>query len=615
MCGIVGYTGPRQAAPILLDGLSRLEYRGYDSAGIAVLGLEERFQARKAVGRLDALRHALDSDMPEGRTGIAHTRWATHGRPTVDNAHPHMDCHNRVAVVQNGIVENYLPLKQALRARGHAFLSQTDTEVLPHLIEERLADGLALDDAVREGLRDVVGAMALVVSAVDQPEALVAVRSGNAGGLLVGLGEGDMFIASDLPALLPYTRRVVYLNSGDAVTVTPQGARFWGLADGKALVRKPQTVAQDPVSVAKEGYKHFMLKEIAQQPDVLTDVIRGRVDLEAGALYLEEMDGLALTLRAVSRVLFTGCGSSFHAALLGRRYMEDIARLPSEAEVASELRYRNILLGPDTLVVSVAQSGETVDTLAAMEMARALGAPQVTLSNVAGSQSTRIADATLLLRAGPEVSVAATKTFTASAVTLYLLALHMGVLRGTVPPNASARLLTDLARLPALVGAVLQKASTIEDLARKLYRKQDMVYLGRGAGYPIALEGALKLKEVSYIHAEGIAGGEMKHGPIALVDENMPVVAIALQDAQRDKMLGNIEEIKARDGSVIALLSDGDTDLAERVDHAILVPPISPALSPVLAAVPLQLFAYYIGVLRGADVDQPRNLAKSVTVE
>ena len=615
MCGIIGFVGPgKHAVPILLEGLSRLEYRGYDSAGLAVVDPAGGFHLQKAVGRLDMLRQAVDESSALGDVGIGHTRWATHGRPTEDNAHPHLDCTGRIAVVQNGIVENYLPLKRDLQAAGHTFSSQTDTEVIPHLIEEELNEGAPLEAATRQALARTVGAMSLLIAFHDYPQTLIGLRTGNAGGLVIGYGDSEMHVASDLPALLPHTRSVSYLAPGEGTTVTSDGARFWTL-DGAPLERSPQTIAQDPIAAAKEGYKHFMLKEIHQQPDVVADVLGGRVDMEALTLRLEELDPIATKLAGIRRVLFTACGTSLHAAMLGQRYMESIAGLPAEAEVASELRYRDAILGPDTLVVSISQSGETADTLAAMEMAKEQGALQITLTNIDGSQSTRVADATLPLRSGLEVGVASTKTFMASLVTLHLLAIQLGTLRGHLSGQRAAELISDLARLPHLLGDVVARAPEYEDLARRYHASADFLYLGRSHTYPIALEGALKLKELTYIHAEGYAGGEMKHGPIALIDENMPVVAIALQDELHDKMLSNVEEVLARDGKVIALLTDGDDSLAGRADGVMTVPHISRALSPLLATVPLQFFAYYIGVLRGADVDQPRNLAKSVTVE
>ncbi|MBI4328258.1 MAG: glutamine--fructose-6-phosphate transaminase (isomerizing) [Chloroflexi bacterium] len=613
MCGIMGYTGGRQAARLLLEGLGRLEYRGYDSAGIAVLSTDG-FRVMKTVGKVDALRDALEGGLPSGTLGIGHTRWATHGKPSLANAHPHLDCHGRVAVDQNGIVENYLSLKADLLRRGHTFVSQTDTEVLPHLIEEALGGDLPLEEAMRQVLKQAQGALALLVADARSPDTLIAVRSGNAGGIVVGHGEGETFVASDLPALLPFTRKVSFLGNAEIAVLRSGRALFTDL-QGKAIAKESVAAALDLLSAAKGGYKHFMLKEIMEQPDTLTDAFRGRVDLEDGGLDLPELAPVLRHLARIQRVVLTACGTSHHATLIGRQYIESIAGLPATAEIASELRYRDTHLGPETLVVSISQSGETADTLAAMEEAARQGAAQITISNVPGSAATRLAEATLFIQAGLEVGVAATKTFTGSLLCLYLLAIHLGLERRALPAKRAAELLQDLALVPSLVGRLLEQAPVYEDLAGRLARYQNFLFLGRGLGYPVALEGALKLKEISYIHAEGSAAGEMKHGPIALVDNQVPVVAVAPRGLLREKMAGNIEEVRARDGIVIGLLTQGDDELAARVHHSLLLPEASPLLLPVLAVVPLQLLAYYIGLRRGCDVDQPRNLAKSVTVE
>ena len=614
MCGIMGYIGEREAAPIVLEGLARLEYRGYDSAGLAILQPTSEFATRKSVGNLASLRAELNGDLPGGYLGIGHTRWATHGPPSVSNAHPHLDCDGRVAVVQNGIIDNYASLKADLVSRGHRFQSQTDTEVLPHLIEEEISTGLELEDAVREALLRVSGALALLVASDLHSDVLVAARTGNAGGLVIGLGEGEMFVASDMPALVSLAPEVAFMNSGEVAVIRSDAVRLTDMK-GESIAMKPFAVGQNPMAVTKGDHKHFMVKEIMEQPKTLLDAIRGRVDLDGSALRLEELDGLAERMRSARRVILTACGTSYHAALVGRRYLEQVARIPVEVEISSELRYRDIVIGPEDLVISVTQSGETVDTLGAMEhLARATDL-QVVVTNVPGSQATRIAPATIEMRSGPEIGVASTKSFTSSIVCLYLLALRLGELRGSLSPESLAERLRDLAEMPRLVGSVLANTGQVERLADEFSIAKNFLFLGRGSTYPIALEGALKLKEISYIHAEGYPGGEMKHGPIALIDSEMPTLAIAPEGDHYTKMANNIEEIKARNGVVVGLLTEGDQALVERVDHTLFIPRVSAPLLPVVASVPVQLFSYYMGLKRGADVDQPRNLAKSVTVE
>ena len=614
MCGIVGYVGRKAATPILLDGLRRLEYRGYDSAGIAVIDPGGRLVVRKAVGKLSVLEEQVNAAVPEGSLGIGHTRWATHGRPSTENAHPHTDCTGRVVVIHNGIIENYPSLKQQLLERGHIFTSQTDTETLAHLLEEHLREGGSLEEAFRAAVGHIQGASAIIAMRADEPERVVAARLGNAGGLAVGYGKGEMYLASDLSALLPYTRSVSFLANREVAVVTPRGATFTDL-EGRPLQRPPQTLSLDPVAANKGGYKHFMLKEIMEQPETVTNAMSGRVSFEPPGIQLEELALSPERLRSFKRVVLIGMGSSYHAALLGRTFFEQLARIPAEAENSSEFRHRGPLLDKNTLVVSVAQSGETVDTLGAMDEALKKGAHQITICNTEGSQSTRIADATVYIRAGLEVGVASTKCLTNSIVTLLLLAAHVGKVRGALDEHDLKELATELARLPALLGQLLERDQEYQGLANRFHRFSHFLYLGRGIGYPLALEGALKLKEVSYIHAEGYPAGEMKHGPIALIDENMPVVVIAPQDATYDKMLGNVSEVKARDGIVIALVSEGDDTIAALADHVITLPPVTPLLAPVLTLLPLQLLAYHVAVRRGCDVDQPRNLAKTVTVE
>ena len=614
MCGIVGYVGSREAGPLLMDGLRRLEYRGYDSAGLAVVDGDGRLHLRKQVGKLPALVASLEGVYPPGTIGLAHTRWATHGKPSDENAHPHLDCADDVAVVHNGIVENYLALRQELLARGHRFASETDTEVIAHLIEAELRRTEDLAEALRRAVERLEGAAAVVALSRRSPDRLVAARVGNAGGVVIGYGQHEYFVASDLPALLPETRRVAFLADGEGVELSREGVRYWDV-QGEPMEKEPQTVPLDPVAAAKGVHKHFMLKEIMEQPECVLDTFRGRVLFDRPAVTLPDIDLPDTTLRSVRRVMLIGMGTSLHAAMVGRDYFERLAGLPAETENASEFRYRNLRIGPETLVISVAQSGETVDTLEAMHEAKRRGSLVITICNMPGAQSSRIADATVYTRCGPEIGVASSKTFTASLVALYLLACYLGRLQGYLDEAQLAEIVAPLAHVPDLMGRVLQRAPAIEQLAHRFHRFQDFLYLGRGLQYPIAMEGALKLKEVSYIHAEGYPAGEMKHGPIALIDEAVPTVAIAVRDGLREKMLSNIEQVKARDGTVIAVINEGDAELAAKVDHAIEVPEAPPLLLPLLTVLPLQLLAYHIAVYRGCDVDQPRNLAKTVTVE
>ena len=610
----MGYVGLRPAAPLLLEGLGRLEYRGYDSAGIAVLDDTGDLRVSKRIGKLNELVLSLEGQAPSGHLGIGHTRWATHGRPSQDNAHPQQDCAGDIVVIHNGIVENYLTLKRELQGVGHRFTSETDTEVIPHLIESHLAEGEDLVAAVRRTIAQIEGAHAIVVMSRREPGALVAARVGNAGGVTVGYGQDEMFVASDLPALLPHTRRVVFLADREVALVRRSGADYWSAA-GEVLALEPQTLPYDPVTAAKGVYKHFMLKEIMEQPEAILDTIRGRAQFELPAVELEEVAFSDQELRSLERAVLVGMGTSLHAAMVGRHYFEHIAGLSAEVDNSSEFRYRDPLVGPDTLVVSIGQSGETVDTLAAMSEAGSKGARQVTICNVVGSQATRVAEGAVLTRCGLEIAVASTKTFTSAIAALYLLACHLGRRRDHLDDLQLAGLLDPLARIPHLVGEVLKQDAEFERLAHLFFRQQNFLFLARGIQYPIAMEGALKLMEVSYIHAEGYPAGEMKHGPIALIDQSMPVVAIAVRDGLYDKMLANIEQVKARDGVVIALATEGDTEIAGKADHVIYLPQTSPLLMPILAAVPLQLLAYHIALRRGCDVDQPRNLAKTVTVE
>ncbi len=614
MCGIIGYEGNREAGPLLVEGLQRLEYRGYDSGGLAVLDGDGRLQITKRTGKISNLVAAIEGVYPTGTAGIAHTRWATHGRPSDENAHPHIDCDGNVAIVHNGIVENYLALRTELIAQGHRFSSQTDSEVIAHLVEAALGEGDDLPAGVRRALARCEGSHAIAVICREQPGRLVAARAGNAGGIVVGYGRNEYFVASDLAALLPETRRVAFLGDGELVELTREDVRYWDAA-GNAIEKEPQDVPLDPVAAVKGPYKHFMLKEIMEQPECVLDTMRGRALFDPPGLDLSDLDVPDEALRSVQRVIVIAMGTSLHAAMVGRHYFEAIAGLPAEVDNASEFRYRGAVLGPETLVVSIAQSGETVDTLEAMSEAKRRGALLITVCNTPGAQSTRVAGGTVYTRCGPEIGVASTKTLTASIVALYLLACHVARVRGAIDNERLGDLIEPLIHLPDLIGRMLRRSPEIEQLAHRFHRYQNFLFLGRGLQYPVAMEGALKLKEISYIHAEGYPAGEMKHGPIALIDDTMPVVAIAVRDGLREKMLSNIEQVKARDGTVIAVLTEGDDELPRKVDYTIEVPEASPLLLPVLTVVPLQLLAYHIAVWRGCDVDQPRNLAKTVTVE
>ena len=612
MCGIVGYVGSRDATSIVVEGLRRLEYRGYDSAGLAVIQ-DGQLARQRAVGKLTNLDRVLAKHPLSGTVGIGHTRWATHGGVTEANSHPHTDCTGSLVVVHNGIVENYLELKKELQAQGHTFRSETDTEVIAHLIEQHYNDGGTLVDAVRQALRQLRGFNAVVVLSAREPDTLIAARLGNAGGVVVGRGEGEMYLASDIPALLVHTQQAIFLENGEMVAVSRSGARFWSL-DGTPLEKEWQDIPWDPVSVAKEGYKHFMQKEIYEQVQSATDAIRGRVDFEQGRVHLD----LGIdpeVLRQVEHIYSVACGTAWHSALVGKFMIEELARLRVEVDYGSEFRYRDPLLDEHSMVLAVSQSGETVDTLAAMDKARQCGVPTIAVVNVMGSEASRVADGVVYMRAGLEIGVAASKTFTSQMLAQYLLGLYLGQVRGTLSPERARALIADLVELPNLIGQVLANGHEYEALAGEYFKRENFLYLGRGINYPIALEGALKLKEISYIHAEGYPAGEMKHGPIALIDERMPVVAIAVRDRVYEKMISNIEQVKARGGTVIAVATEDDSRIAQKADHVLYVPQTSPLLTPVLTVLPLQLLAYHIAVRRGCDVDQPRNLAKSVTVE
>ena len=614
MCGIVGYVGPREATDVVVKGLERLEYRGYDSAGIAIIENGE-FQMRRSVGKLINLRRRLIEEPTTGNQGIGHTRWATHGAVTEANAHPHRDEHERVVVIQNGIVENYLDLKNGLLAEGASFKSQTDTEVIAQMLGRRTAKTGDFIGAFGHVMRSLRGGNAVVAMDRTQPDLIVAARIGNAGAVVIGEGDGESFVASDLPAIVDYTQQMAFLEDGEMAILRPSGVEYRTLA-GEPLTKSLTTVAWDPVSAAKGGYKHFMQKEIFEQPRTTTDTLRGRLDIENGRVNLE---GLTLTddeLRGIERIYAVACGTAWHACLVTKYFIETLARVPVEVDYGSEFRYRAPVMTAGTLVLALTQSGETVDTLAAIAEAREHGVKSVAIVNAIGSQATRVADGgTIYIHSGPEIAVASTKVFTGMLMAGYLFGLRLAQARGTLTPAEISEHAQALIEIPAKINTLLKDISMYNHLADLYHHATDMLYLGRWANAPIALEGALKMKEISYIHAEGYPAGEMKHGPIALIDERMPVICIATEDHVYEKMLSNIEQVIARGGRVIALVNPGDTLVRSKAHHVIEVPRTTPLLSAVLNVIPLQLFSYAMAVRRGADVDQPRNLAKSVTVE
>ncbi|HET7218275.1 MAG TPA: glutamine--fructose-6-phosphate transaminase (isomerizing) [Vicinamibacterales bacterium] len=614
MCGIIGYIGGKQVLPILIDGLRRLEYRGYDSAGVAVVR-NGAIELRRSAGKLSRLEEALKANPLEGEYGIGHTRWATHGRPTEENAHPHRDCTGQIVVVHNGIIENYLDLKRQLQKEGHRFVTETDTEIVAHLVEREMKDD-GLENAVRRALLYLRGLFALVLISADDPDKIVTVRNGPP--IVVGLGDNEFFVASDIPAVLSHTRDVVFLGDEEMAVITPGGVEFTDYS-GRAVSKKSTRVSWDPVMAEKAGYKHFMLKEIFEQPWAVKETVLGRASVESGQVFLQEVDIPDQVLRDVERVVILACGTSWHAALVGKFMLETLARVPVDVDYGSEYRYRDPIVSKNTLAIVITQSGETADTLAALREAKKKGASSIAICNVVGSMATRETDGTVYTHAGPEIGVASTKAFTSQLVALHLLAVYLGQIRGALTPDAARPHLDALTQLPLLLEQTLKCESITEEIAKRFYQRSDFLYLGRGINYPIALEGALKLKEISYIHAEGYPAGEMKHGPIALIDEQMPVVTIAPNDHVFEKMIGNVQEAKARGGAVIALTTDGKHGMHDLLspaqDFLITVPTTHPLLTPVLMVVPLQLLAYHIAVRRGCDVDQPRNLAKSVTVE
>ena len=624
MCGIVGYVGKKEVVPIIVEGLRRLEYRGYDSAGIAVAGNGDKLQIRRAEGKLRNLEEAIRLKPLDGSYGIGHTRWATHGRPTEENAHPHRDCTGKIVVVHNGIVENYLSLKKKLVEEGHKFSTETDTEVIAHLIEKHLFKAgnghhPNLEEAVRRTVKELSGVFALAVIAVDEPNKIVAARNGPP--LVVGLGNDEYFVASDVPAILYHTRDIFFLADGDLAVVTPAGVQLTDF-DGKPIQRQVQHVTWDPIMAEKGGFKHFMLKEIYEQPRAVRDTTLGRVSLDAGRIFLDEMQISEAEFRAAKKINIVACGTSWHAGQAGKFMIESFARVPVEVDYASEWRYRDPIVGGDTITLVISQSGETADTIAAQREAKAKGSPTLAICNVVGSMITREAAGTIYTHAGPEIGVASTKAFTCQLVALYLFGLYLAQVRGAMTAEQIRVAAEELTLIPGKLETIFTHDEKCEDLAKRFQRVHDFLFLGRGIHYPIALEGALKLKEISYIHAEGYPAGEMKHGPNALIDENLPVVIVATRDANNpgsmlryEKTMSNLKEVKARSGVVIALATEGDEEIKEAADHVLYVPAAPEELSPILEIVPLQLLAYHIAVRRGCDVDQPRNLAKSVTVE
>jgi glucosamine--fructose-6-phosphate aminotransferase (isomerizing) len=621
MCGIVGYIGPKKVVPVIIEGLRKLEYRGYDSAGIAVVNRAGKIEIRRAPGKLRNLEEVIEKNPLEGTYGIGHTRWATHGRPTEENAHPHRDCSGEIVVVHNGIIENYLELKEQLQAEGHKFATETDTEIVAHLVEKNSQGGVPLEEAVRRSLKELRGIYALVFISARDPQKIVAARMGPPS--VIGLGEGEYFVASDIPALLAHTREIFFLGDGDIAILTQAGVRVMD-HDGNPVKRPAHHVSWDPIMAEKGGYKHFMQKEIFEQPRAVRDTLLGRISQDTGKIFLGDMQITGEQFRTFQSVRIVACGTSWHSGLAGKFMIERLARLPVEVDYGSEYRYRDPIVDSRTLTVCISQSGETADTLAAQRESKLKGSPTLAICNVMGSMITREAAGTILTHAGPEIGVASTKAFTSQLTALLLLAIHLGELRGKLSPDGAKALLQEFTKIPHKIETALQPdaAGFYENLARLFFRYTDFLFLGRGIHYPIALEGALKLKEISYIHAEGYPAGEMKHGPNALIDENLPVVVLATRDdsdpdsvTRYEKSVSNIKEVKARDGIVIAIVTAGDHLAREASDHIIELPPAPELLAPLLEIIPLQLLAYHIAVRLGCDVDQPRNLAKSVTVE
>jgi len=609
MCGIVGYIGQKEVVPVLIDTLRKLEYRGYDSAGIAVVN-GDGVSVRRSAGKLSNLEQVIRLNPVEGVFGVGHTRWATHGRPTEENAHPHRDCTGQIVVVHNGIIENYLELKRGLQREGHVFVTETDTEIIAHLLEKNY-DG-SLEAAVRKAFAQIHGVYACAILSAREPNKIIGVRNGPP--LVVGVGTDEFFIASDTPAILQHTRNIVFLDNHEMAVISPAGYALYDLT-GQSITREPQVITWDSNLAEKGDFRHYMLKEIFEQPRAIRETIVDRFSLETGKIYLDDFQISEEDLARVRKINFVAAGTSWHSALIGKFLLEELARIPTEVDISSEFRYRKPIIEPDTLTIAITQSGETADTIAAVREAKALGSLTLSVSNVIGSMITRETQGTIYTHAGPEIGVASTKAFTTQLAALYLFSLYMAQIRNRIPTDEIVRKLQSLTTIANLVEAILQKHDQIETLIEDYIDRTDFLYLGRGINYPIALEGALKLKEISYIHAEGYPAGEMKHGPIALIDDRMPVVAVMPQDRHYEKISSNVMEAKSRGGNIVAIATEGDPTIAEIARKVFYIPPADPLLTPILTVIPLQLIAYYIAVRRGCDVDQPRNLAKSVTVE
>ncbi len=620
MCGIVGYVGNKQVVPLIIDGLRKLEYRGYDSAGIAVVNEEHNLEIRRAEGKLRNLEETIRLSPLDGTYGIGHTRWATHGRPTEENAHPHRDCTGRVVVVHNGIIENYLQLKERLRKSDHHFVTETDTEIIAHLIEEHLKQKSSFEQAVRSAVSELRGIFALSIINADEPDTIIAVRQGPP--VVIGLGDREFFVASDIPPILQHTRDVFFLGDGELAVINRDAVRVLDF-EGNSVQPSIQRITWDPIMAEKGGFKHFMLKEIYEQPRSVRDTVQGRVSLDSGQVFLDEMSNITeADFKRFTSIKIAACGTSWHAGLAGKYMIEQLARIPVDVDYASEFRYRNPVMDEDSLLLVISQSGETADTIAALREAKELGARVLAICNVQGSMIVREADGTILTHAGPEIGVASTKAFTSQMIALYLLGMYLGQMRGVLSVDEARFHAQELAELPVKLEHLLNDSDGIEELSKEFFRSTDFLYLGRGINFPVALEGALKLKEISYIHAEGYPAGEMKHGPNALIDERLPVLFINTREEgnraselRYEKTHSNIVEVKAREGIVISVLTEGDSISSVVSDHVIEIPAASDLLSPILSIIPLQLLAYHIAVRRGCDVDQPRNLAKSVTVE
>ncbi|HYO90359.1 MAG TPA: glutamine--fructose-6-phosphate transaminase (isomerizing) [Pyrinomonadaceae bacterium] len=619
MCGIVGYVGNKQVVPVIIDGLRKLEYRGYDSAGIAVVDEGNHLEIRRAEGKLRNLEEAIRLHPLDGTYGIGHTRWATHGRPTEENAHPHRDCTGRIVVVHNGIIENYLQLKERLRGSDQRFYTETVTEDVADLIEEYSRTEISFEKSVRRAVADLRGIFALSIISSDEPDTIISVRQGPP--VVIGLGDGEYFVASDIPPILQHTRDVFFLGDGEIAVLTKDSVRVTDF-EGNSVEPQRQRITWDPIMAEKGGFKHFMLKEIYEQPRAVRDTVQGRLSLDTGRVYLDEMNITEADFKRFTSIKIAACGTSWHAGLAGKYMIEQLARVPVEVDYASEFRYREPVLDEDTLLLVISQSGETADTIAVLGEPKEHGCKIVSICNVYGSMIIREADGTILTHAGPEIGVASTKAFTSQMIALYLFGLYLGQLRGKLSQDEARHHAQQLAELPVKIEHLLNEADELEELAKEFFRSTDFLYLGRGINFPVALEGALKLKEISYIHAEGYPAGEMKHGPNALIDERLPVVIInpkeegnRSSELRYEKTHSNIVEVKAREGVVISVLTEGDTMATTVSDHVIEIPSSSDLLSPILAIIPLQLLAYHIAVRRGCDVDQPRNLAKSVTVE